>query len=373
MNWTKVKLGDVLQYEQPTKYIVSSEDYDDSYSTPVLTAGQSFILGYTNETNDIYINTPAIIFDDFTTATKFVNFPFKVKSSAMKILTCNSEIADIRYMFYQLQKINVLATQHKRYWISTYAILDIHLPPLSVQQQIADILDKADSLRQKDQALLQKYDELAQAIFYDMFGDPVKNEKGWVRKKLIEACTKITDGTHDTPARLKEGVKFITGKHIRPYSIDFDNSDYVTQEVHDEIYRRCNPKFGDILYTNIGVNYATAAMNPVSYEFSMKNVALIKYDRAVLTGRFLEYQLNNEFFKDRLKALTGIGGAQQFLSLTQIKSIDILIPDIKIQMEFDKKINQLADSVVILTKSLKTSGILFQSLIDHYFDVQTTS
>lgn len=97
----RIKLEDVLDYEQPTKYIVESENYDESYKTPVLTAGKSFILGYTNETKGIYTdNLPVIIFDDFTTATKYVDFPFKVKSSAMKILKEKKELANIKYLYY---------------------------------------------------------------------------------------------------------------------------------------------------------------------------------------------------------------------------------------------------------------------------------
>lgn len=251
--------------------------------------------------------------------------------------------------------------------------LEVELPPLATQKRIAEILDAADALRRKDQELLKKYDELAQAIFIDMFGDPVRNEKGWEVKKLNEVCMKITDGTHDTPERLTEGVKFITGKHIRPYFIDYDNSDYVTTEVHAEIYRRCNPEFGDILYTNIGVNYATAAMNTVNYEFSMKNVALLKYDRELLAGRFLEYQLNNEYFKDRLKTITGIGGAQQFLSLAQIKSINLLIPPLKIQQIFEGKINTLFASVYKEKHSIGLSNNLFDSLIQKAFKGELVS
>ncbi|WP_459072455.1 restriction endonuclease subunit S, partial [Helicobacter pylori] len=83
------KLGEVLEYDQPNKYCVTSKEFDKSYPTPVLTAGKTFILGYTNEKDNIYQaskNAPVIIFDDFTTATQWVDFPFKVKSSAMKIL-----------------------------------------------------------------------------------------------------------------------------------------------------------------------------------------------------------------------------------------------------------------------------------------------
>ena len=85
--WNEYELGELLSYEQPTPYIVESTDYNDKYKTPVLTAGKSFILGYTNETNGVYTALPVIIFDDFTTASQYVNFEFKVKSSAMKILT----------------------------------------------------------------------------------------------------------------------------------------------------------------------------------------------------------------------------------------------------------------------------------------------
>ena len=90
--WCKCRLEDIVEYEQPQAYIVNSTDYDDRYLTPVLTAGKSFVIGYTNETEGIYQNTPCIIFDDFTTDSKLVDFPFKVKSSAMKILKVADDI-----------------------------------------------------------------------------------------------------------------------------------------------------------------------------------------------------------------------------------------------------------------------------------------
>jgi type I restriction enzyme S subunit len=350
-----VKLDDVLKYEQPTKYIVHSENYNTDYTTPVLTAGKSFILGYTNEDEGIFEDLPVIIFDDFTTAFHYVDFPFKVKSSAMKILKPVKEKADLKYLFYKMQTISIDTALHKRYWISKYSQIQIPLPPLPQQQKIANILDAADALRQNYKALIAKYDELKQSLFLDMFGDPVSNPMGWGEKSLNELCSKITDGTHDTPLRLTEGIKFITGKHIRPFVIDYDNSDYVTEEVHNEIYRRCNPEYGDILYTNIGVNFATAAMNIVDYEFSMKNVALLKYNRGFLNGRFLESILNNEFFKDRLKRALGIGGAQQFLSLSNIKSINVLCPPIELQNQFAERVAVIEEQKAIAQKSLEKS------------------
>lgn len=132
-----VELGEVLAYEQPTPYIVKSVDYDKSYRTPVLTAGKTFILGYTNETEGIHDSSSVIIFDDFTTATKFVDFPFKVKSSAMKILSVrDASKADIRYVFRAMGLINFTPGEHKRYWISQYSKFKIPLPPIEIQQKI---------------------------------------------------------------------------------------------------------------------------------------------------------------------------------------------------------------------------------------------
>ena len=135
--WPMVELDAILDYEQPTDYIVSSTDYRDEYPTPVLTAGKSFILGYTNEKEGIFHEgLPVIIFDDFTTATKFVDFSFKVKSSAMKILRAKKGVANIRYVYHAIQNITFTPNEHKRFWISEYSKIKIPLPPLEIQQQI---------------------------------------------------------------------------------------------------------------------------------------------------------------------------------------------------------------------------------------------
>lgn len=130
------ELGQLLAYEQPTPYIVESTKYNDEYATPVLTAGKTFILGYTNEDFGIYDTLPVIIFDDFTTASRFVNFKFKVKSSAMKILTPNTELVDPKYIYYRMQVIECDHSTHKRYWISQYSKIKLSIPPIPEQRRI---------------------------------------------------------------------------------------------------------------------------------------------------------------------------------------------------------------------------------------------
>lgn len=173
-------LGELLAYEQPTKYLVSSKDYDDSYPTPVLTAGKTFILGYTNETEGIYPASeeePVIIFDDFTTAFKWVEFPFKAKSSAMKMLTLKSGTNSLfKYVYYAMQCIVYNSSDHARQWISKYSNIEVPVPPLEIQEAIVEILDKFTNLEAELEAELEartlQYEYYRDSLF-ETFKDPV--------------------------------------------------------------------------------------------------------------------------------------------------------------------------------------------------------
>jgi len=187
-DWDLVELSEILEYEQPTKYIVESTNYNDSFKTPVLTAGKSFLLGYSDETEGIFDSEklPVIIFDDFTTATKFVNFPFKVKSSAMKILLTNREKAIPEFIYHTIQTIDFPVNEHKRYWISQFSKLQIPLPPLSVQEEIVGEIDG-----------YQKIIDGARQVV-DNYKPTIKIDPDWEMVKLGEVC-KIKSG--GTPSR----------------------------------------------------------------------------------------------------------------------------------------------------------------------------
>ena len=151
--WCGCRLENIVEYEQPQAYIVNSTDYDDRYLTPVLTAGKSFIIGYTNETEGIYQNTPCIIFDDFTTDSKLVDFPFKVKSSAMKILKVAGDI-EIEYVAMFMNITRLIGDTHKRYWISEYSKLCIPIPPKGEQKRIINAVN----------AMFEKLDAIMESL-----------------------------------------------------------------------------------------------------------------------------------------------------------------------------------------------------------------
>ena len=168
--WEETLLGDILDYEQPTNYLVKNTEYDNSFETPVVTAGKTFILGYTNEIKGIFgkEKLPVIIFDDFTTARQFVNFPFKAKSSAMKILKAKNQ-NNIKFLFEAIQMITYETGGHGRHWISIFSNLEIMLPSFDEQTKIANFLSSIDSKIEVETQLLQKLEKQKKFLLQQMF------------------------------------------------------------------------------------------------------------------------------------------------------------------------------------------------------------
>ena len=160
--WEERKLGEIFNYEQPTKYIVKSTEYDDNFNTPVLTAGKSFLLGYTDEISGIKnatVENPVVIFDDFTTGSHYVDFPFKIKSSAMKLLSLNDNSDNFYFMFNTLKNIKYVPQSHERHWISKFSSFEIYKPSQEEQQKIGSFfkhLDDTIALHQRKLDLLKE-------------------------------------------------------------------------------------------------------------------------------------------------------------------------------------------------------------------------
>ena len=146
-------LGVIFEYERPDSYIVSSEKYSDNYSIPVLTANQAFILGYTNETTGVYRKGPVILFDDFTCDMKYADFPFKVKSSAMKLLTTKDEMP-LFYGYNLLQHINYKPGGHARHWISIMQPISVLVPGLDEQKKVSAFLELVNQKIKKQQEII---------------------------------------------------------------------------------------------------------------------------------------------------------------------------------------------------------------------------
>lgn len=326
-----IPLNQVLDYEQPTKYIVNSVNYSDEYNTPVLTAGKSFILGYTDEKENIYKDVPVIIFDDFTTDFKYVDFPFKVKSSAMKILKCKNN-ALIKYVYYIMQNIKFDSSIHKRYWISEYSNIEIPLPSIEVQEQIVYELDS-----------YQKIIDGARQIV-DNYKPKINVDHSWELKKLSDVCD-VRDGTHESPKYVNNGIPLITSKNVYGGEIDFSNVSLISEDDYNKIKIRSNVEVGDILMPMIGT-IGRPVIVKTEKRFAIKNVALIKCGKLVLNDYVL-YILEGNVFQKYID-LKKRGGTQNFIALGDIRDFKIPVPSIEIQHLI---VNSILEEVFIVEQN----------------------
>jgi len=366
MSLKKVKLGDVLSYEQPTKYIVKSDSYNDANEIPVLTAGKSFILGYTNEVNNVFQDLPVIIFDDFTTAIKYVDFPFKVKSSAMKILKADEKISDVRYLFHKMSTLKIDKDLHKRYWISKYSQIQIPLPPLPIQKQIAEILDKVDALRKKDLEMLKHYDALAQSLFIDMFGDPVRNEKGWEVKLLGDVCEKITDGEHINPQIVEIGKPLLMAKDILSDGINFDNYKCVSESDFLKFTKKCKPEKGNLIIVSRGATIGRCCVVDTDRPFCLMGSTILVKPSEQISSSFLNLLFKNT---EVVKTLTNVSSAsaQQAIYIANLKKFKILTPPTMLQNQFAEQIKNIELQKEKVKEQIKASENLFQALLQKMF------
>jgi len=331
---------------------------------PIIDQGQSEIAGYTNQTEGLFTDIPAIIFGDHTRIIKYVDTPCFLGADGVKLLKAKDPTANYKYLYYALCNADIPNTGYNRHfkWLK-----EIEIPEYSTEEQnsVVSQLETIDVLISLRKQQLSKLDELVKSRFVELFGDPICNSKNLILSPLNDVCTKITDGTHDTPPRYDSGYLLITGKNIRSSGIIFDDVEFVSEEDHKIIYSRCNPEYGDVLYTNIGVNYGTACYNNLDYEFSMKNVALLKPNHRLVNGYYLWECLN--IMRNHILSMNQVGGAQTFMGLANIKKIIIPVPPIELQKQFAAFVGQVDKSKFEIQKSLEKLETLKKALMKKYF------
>lgn len=330
-----IPLGDVADYEQPTKYLVNSTVYNDNYPTPVLTAGKTFILGYTNEDEGIYFasKSPVIIFDDFTTANKWVDFDFKAKSSAMKMITSkNEKFALLKYIYYWLNTLpnNQTDGDHKRQWISNYANKLIPIPPLSVQTEIVRILDELTALTSEltsELILRQKQ--------YEYYREKLLSEEelekvGFEWKTLDQISENLDSKRKPITSGLRTSGKI-------PYYGASGIVDYVKDYIFD----------GDFLLISEDGANLLARNTPIAFSASGKiwvnNHAHILKFETYEERRFIEFYLNKIDLTPYIS-----GAAQPKLNKKNLNSIKFPIPSIPEQ----QRIVLILDKFETLTHSI---------------------
>ena len=358
-----MKIKDFIDYEQPNEYIVESDRYSSKYSTPVLTAGQSFILGYTDESKGIYEKGPCIIFDDFTTSLHYVDFPFKVKSSAMKILTTKSN-ADLKYCYYLLLSLSKMPPNHKRQWISTTSEKNHVLPSMDRQISVVKQLDLISDTIANYTNQIENLDKLVKARFIEMFGEPVKNPKKSEKRSLKDTC-KIVTG--NTPSRAVEEyygdfVEWIKTDNIISGEINPTRAvEYLSEEgmkvgrvvAEDTILMAC------IAGSIASIGRVCVTDRTVAFNQQINAIVPNDYNPLFL---YILLQISKDYLiKDVSMALKGI------LSKSKLEEKEFIVPPIELQNQFADFVQQVDKSREEVKKSLEKTQQLYDSLMQEYF------
>lgn len=381
-SWAIAKFEDLLDYIQPTEYIVASTEYDDKYKTPVLTAGKSFIKGYTNETNGIFDALPVIIFDDFTTATQFVNFPFKVKSSAMKILKPTSDLVNIKLAFYFMQTVHLKSETHKRYWISEYSKLPIPLPPEKEQQRIFDKLEEVFTNLDKGienlKTAKQQLKIYRQSVLKWAFEGKLTNKnivdgelpKGWHWKKSNELFSFVTSGSRGWAKYYSNSGAIF----IRITNLDFDSLDidlapekiqYVNPPNNSEGLRT-KVQEGDFLFSITGYLGMFAIAPKLENAFVNQHIALCrpkndfnsKYVGYWIIAKSGGHHYLNKLQKGATKAGLGLDDIKDFpVPIAPILEQEKIVKEIESRLSVCDKIEEAIESSLQQSQALRISII----------------
>lgn len=348
-SWTTATFEDLLDYLQPTEFIVQSTEYDDKYKTPVLTAGKSFIKGYTNETNGIFKSLPVIIFDDFTTATQFVNFPFKVKSSAMKILKPTSNLVNIHFAYYFMQTVHIKSETHKRYWISEYSKLPIPLAPLkelnrivSKIEELFTELDKGIETLKTTQQQLKVY---RQAVLKSVF-ESIPNTKP---KTVEDCCTHVIDCLHSTAKFKDSGFYCVDTTCIEDSKILFEHIRFVDGATFKERISRLKPQEGDIMFAREGT-VGTTLIVPKGIELCLGQRMMMFRLKEEIKPKYFMYFFQSPIFKSQYRPLIG-GTTSPHLNIRDIRKFDVITCS---PIEQEKAIHEIESRLSVCDKIEET-------------------
>lgn len=355
MTWPTKKLGEVLDYEQPGKYIVGSKNYGSEFKTPVLTAGKTFILGNTDEKENIFPvdELPVIIFDDFTTAIKFVDFPFKVKSSAMKILHAKKGKSDAKFLFYFMQTLELNHNTHKRYWISEYSKIEIPLPPLSEQKKVVARVEKLlAKVKEVKRFRAEALEDASKLLEIELSQVLFRNSK-WPMKKVFDICERIQNYNNSTlppgPFKYIDISSVHRGKGIVEHKIySINNAPSRARrpiKTDDILFALTRPYLRNIAYANKDYNDAVASTG----------FSILRVKKNILDSKFLYYIINSDWFMKKIIPFQR-GATYPAIGESVIWRQEIPFPPLSEQKKIVARLDKLSEKVKNLEKYQKKTA-----------------
>lgn len=250
---------------------------------------------------------------------------------------------------------------------SQFSNIKITVPSLEYQKRVIEFLEYAEGLINKRKSQIEALDQLTHSVFLEMFGDPVKNHLNWEQVDLERITTKITDGEHNNPQFIQEGLPMVMAKNVLNNSVDLTDVSLISWEDLQKFRKKCNPEKDDVLLVGRGATIGRTCVIDTDREFAlMGSVILIKPNKDLLNSYFLKNLLNHPYYKNKLLSTSG-SSAQQAIYLKDLKKMELILPNIDLQNSFAGKIKQIEQKKSLLNQSLIYFDNIYNALMQRAF------
>ena len=368
--WDYKKLGEVAEIQYGTR-VVQKRDGGSIY--PVYGGGGATFK------MDTYNREDCLVVARFAMSpkcTRIVSGKFFLNDSGLTLKSIDSNTLSQEY----LEK-NILGHNDEIYLLSNgmaqknldmkaFRNLLIKYPTsLSKQQRIVSELDLLSGVIEKQKAQLEELDKLAQSIFYDMFGDPVTNEKGWRKYKMNDLCEYIVDCPHSTPIKSKSITKYpcIRTSELKGGSISWDSMQYLEKDEYEKRITRLKPIAGDIVFGREGT-IGDAVVLPEGYFFSLgQRTMLLRAKNELISNIYLHKTLMSEWIRKQISNVN-VSSTVAHVNIKDFKFFDVPLPPLSLQQEFAAKIEAIETMKAKVRQSLKEAETLFNERMDYYFN-----
>ena len=374
--WCEIKLAQCVN--NMTKfYEIKTTNYEMAGNYPIVSQSEDLIAGYTDDDKFvIHLEKPVIVFGDHTRIIKFVDFDFCVGADGVKILS-SKDFMSPKYLFHFLQYKKVPSLGYSRHYKLLKEIGVIYPKSLSIQSNISDELDMITEMISKYDEQLKELDKLSQSIFYEMFGDPIENEKGWEVKTLKNISEKITSGNNAKLAigtYKSEGIPYFRCQNVWKNRIDFKDMVYIDEETNQKL-KSSVLKHNDLLITKIGrINTENSSLGRVSiykgedFQANLSgNLCFIRLLDTVNPIFVLNIMISN-YFRDYIRRTTVGGTDKRALKSPQIGRFPIILPPLPLQQSFARKIEAIEAMKSKVREAKKVAETLLAARMQYWFE-----
>ena len=331
---------------------------------PIIDQGQSQVAGYTNETEGLFTDIPAIISGDHTRIIKYVDTPCFLGADGVKLLKAKDPTANYKYLYYALCNADIPNTGYNRHfkWLK-----EIEIAECSIEEQnsIVTQFEKIDTLICLRKQQLSKLDELVKSRFIELFGSQCHNEKHYPYGKIDDVAEIYLGLTH-TPEYIETGVKFISAKNTSCDYLDLSDVKYISREEYASAPAGAKPRKGDVLFSRVGSNLGHPVILDIDEELcTFVSLGYLR-TKGSITNLYLKHWMRDDFFAEQVRRKV-VGGGQPNLNTGWLKEFRIIIPPLDLQQQFAAFVEQTDKSKLAIQQSLEKLETLKKALMQKYF------